>query len=341
MATAPPQTSPRLSSAQAVELHFVLRFSVATAAVFVICEWLDWQPSALAPVLTAALLANLPNALTLKAGVVLFAIMAVCAWFAFLMTTYLQQAPQVLFLLVGTMMFVAFHGLAQSKAQLPLTLLLICLAVVPLVTLTIPDLGERLTEALVRAMALAVIATWCAWAIWPRPPAPRPAPPPVQVASPIAAAGLATATVLPLVLIYLLFGLTDAIPVLLTTVLIVASMDEQRGKASGWGKLVGQFAGGLTAIAAYFVLQIAPSLTTFALICFIIAFLFAMQIQKGGERGGNALLAFNAAVIVLGLALLKGDANSGTLAARLVQFGIACTFAVGMMVLLWPRLKAR
>jgi hypothetical protein len=341
MATAAPDTGRTMAPAHAIELHFVLRFSFATAAVFVLCEWMGWQPSALAPVLTAVLLANLPNAPPLKAGLVLILIMAAWAWLAFLLTTYLEQVPHILFLIVGTMMFVAFHGLAQSKAPLPLTLLLICLAVVPLMTLTAPVVGEILTQALVRAMALAVIATWCAYAIWPIPPAPRPAPPPVQLSSPAAAAGLATATVLPLVLVYLLFGLTDAIPVLLTTVLIVANMDEKRGTASGWAKLIGNFVGGLVAIAAFYLLQISPSLATLAVICFIVSFGFALQIAKGGAHGGNALLAYNAAIIILGLALLKGDANSGTFGARLVQFGIACTFAIGMMALLWPRLRPR
>jgi len=56
-------------------------------------------------------------------------------------------------------------------------------------------------------------------------------------------------------------------------------------------------------------------------------------------RGGNALLAYNATMVIFGLALLKGPANSGTWGARVVQFAIAVTFAVGMMRLLWPRLQ--
>ena len=52
-------------------------------------------------------------------------------------------------------------------------------------------------------------------------------------------------------LAYLLFGLTDAIPVLLTTVLLVAKMEEERGAASGWAKLIGNFLGGFVAVAAY------------------------------------------------------------------------------------------
>ena len=66
-----------------------------------------------------------------------------------------------------------------------------------------------------------------------------------------------------------------------------------------------------------------------------------MQIVKGGVRGGNALLAYNATMVILGLGILKGPANSGTWGSRVVQFAIACTFAIGMMRLLWPLLTRR
>ena len=131
----------------------------------------------------------------------------------------------------------------------------------------------------------------------------------------------------------------DAIPVLLTTVLLVAKMEEERSAASGWAKLIGNFLGGFVAVAAYYFLALAPSLVSLALITFIIGIGFAVQIAKGGVRGGNALLAYNATMVIFGLALLKGPSNSGTWGARVVQFTIACTFAVGMMALLWPRRK--
>jgi hypothetical protein len=137
-------------------------------------------------------------------------------------------------------------------------------------------------------------------------------------------------------LIYLLFGITDAIPVLLTTVLIIAKMEEERGAASGWAKLAGNFIGGIIAVIAFYVVNLAPSLATLALITFLIGVIFAQEIVKGGVRGGNALLSYNATIVILNLALLKGPSNSGTWGARLVQFGIACTFAIGMMSLLLP-----
>ena len=228
-------------------------------------------------------------------------------------------------------MFLAFAGLAQAKAQLPLTLLLMCIAVVPVVTLTVSQYAGILSGLLVqgygarRNLHLDRLCDLAA-AIAEKS---RSAGAALEV--PVAAAALGTAIVLPVMLVYMLFGLTDAIPVLLTTVLLVAKMEEERGAASGWAKLIGNFLGGFVAVAGYYLLQVAPSLMTLALITFLIGFGFALQIVKGGVRGGNALLAYNATMVIFGLALLKGPANSGTWGARVVQFAIACTFAVGMM----------
>jgi hypothetical protein len=302
---------------------------------------MGWQPSALAPVLTGVLLANLPASPPLKTGIVLVVLMALSAWLAFFLTIWLGQTPHLLFAVIGLIIFLAFAGLAQGKGQLPLTLLLICMAVVPVVTLTVSQYAGVLPAMLVRGMALAVIFTWIGFAIWPLLPMKDPDPPAPPADYPVAAAVAGTAIVMPIVLVYLLFGLTDAIPVLLTTVLIVAKMEQERGSASGWAKLLGNFVGGFVAVAAFYLLKVAPSLASLALITFVIGMGFARQIAKGGVRGGNALLAYNATMVIFGLALLKGPANSGTWGARVVQFAIACTFAIGMMALLWPRLGAR
>jgi hypothetical protein len=339
-AVAKPRSAP-IDQAEAARLHFVLRFSFGTTAAFIACELMGWQPSALAPVLTGVLLSSLPVSPPPKVGFVLTIVMALSAWFSFFLTTYLSQTPQLLFGIIGLILFLIFAGLAQAKAQLPLTLLLICITVVPVITLTLSEFAGIFPGLLVRSMALAIIFTWIAYAIWPLPSPKSPDPPAAPSEAPAKVALIGTVIVLPLMLVYLLYGWTDAIPVLLTTALIVAKMEEERGAASAEAKLLGNFLAGFIAVAAYYLLAIAPSLATLALITFIIGFGFALQIVKGGVRGGNALIAYNATMVILGLALLKGPANSGTWGARVVQFTIACAFAVGMMRLLWPRERQR
>ena len=327
--------------AEAARMHFILRFAVGTTLGFTVCEYMGWQPSALCAVLSGILIAKLPVPPPFKLGAVLVLVMFVSSWLAYALSAWLHEAPIILFGLIGLILFLAFFGLAQAKAQLPLTLLLLCIAIIPVLTMTQPGQAYRMAEVLTRAIGLAVINTWIMHAIWPKLPQIPQAPPQQAVNAPIATALVGTFIVLPVMLIYWLFGLTDAMPVLLQVVLLVAKMEQERTSATAAAKLISNFLGGFVGLAAFLLLGVNPTLVTFALITFILSVWFGFQISKGGVRGSNAELAFNATMVIFGLFILKGDTNAGAWVARIVQFGIGCSFAVGMMALLWPRLDAR
>lgn len=189
--------------------------------------------------------------------------------------------------------------------------------------------------AFARGAAIAVLAIWVVQAVWPRPRQLSPRPGPATLANPLARAIVGTVIVLPLMLVYLMFGITDALPVLIATVLIVTNFDPGRGALQAAAMIIGNFLGGLIAILAYMVLGVAPSLVTLGLITFLIAMLFAGRLERGGPAAAVALLTFNQAVIIFGLAILQGSSNSGLWLTRLFQFALASTFAIGMMALVW------
>jgi hypothetical protein len=326
---------------EAARMHFVIRFAVGTTLGFTVCEAMGWQPSALCAVLSGILLAKMPAAPPFKVGAALVLVMYLSAWLIFGLAAWLQALPHILFGVIGLILFLAFYGLAQAKAQLPLTLLLICVAIIPVLTLMQPDQAHRMCEVLIRAIGLAVVNVWLMHAIWPRIAKIPQAPVQGAVDAPMATAAIGTFIVLPVMLVYWLFGLTDAMPVLLQVVLLVAKMEEERSKATATAKLIANFLGGFVGLAAYMLLGIAPNLVTFALITFALSVWYGAQISKGGAAGSNAELAFNATMIIFGIFILKDDANAGAWTARMVQFFIGCSVAVGMMALLWPRLQAR
>ena len=330
-----------LDAKEAARVHFVLRFAFGTTLAFTACEYMGWQPSALSAVFSGILLGNLPAAPPFKVGFAVTLSIWLAAWFAFLLTTHLNESPLVLFGAIGLVLFVALAFLAQGKGALPLTLLLVCIAVIPVITLMIPTEGHRLAQIFARGMMVAVACTWVVHAIWPRPFAAFPPGENELPDDPIRMALAGTAVVLPIMLVYQMFGLTDAMPVLTTTTLIIAKMNQEKGAAAGILKLILNFVGGIIAVVAFYALSIAPSLVTFALIVFIINFGFGSLVSKGGRRAGAALLGFNATMIIFGLAVLKGPENEGVWGARVLQFMIAVTFAIGMMILLMPKPRTK
>jgi hypothetical protein len=320
--------------------QFVLRFSGATTAAFVFSEAIGSFPSFLAPLLAGAIMANSPVALTPKLAAVLAAIMSVCAGIAFMLPALLAEVPQLLVIAIGLVLFLGFALLAQGKAQLPVLLMLICIGTIPVFTLIAPQYAGALPIAYSRGMIVAVIAILVVQAIWPLRSKAAPAPPPMEFASPIARAATGTAIILPLMLVYLMFGISDALPVLITTTLLVSNFDPHRGAMQGVAMVIGNFVGGVIAIAAYMALQVAPSLTMLGLITLIVSMIFGMQIAKGGAAAPVALITFNQFLVILGLALLQQDSNSGLWLTRLFQFTLAVSFAIAVMVLIWGRPKS-
>lgn len=316
-----------------------LRFGAAVTAAFVACEFLQWMPSFLAPVLTAALLANLPMRLPLKLGLVLVATMAVASLFAFALASLMRGTPFVLFVLVALCMFLAFHALLTGRPALPCMLLLICLAIIPVVVMVAPSQAGVLPKTLIRGIWLAVVMIWCAYLAWPRNPAPKPPAPAAGgvLATPERRALVSTAVMMPLVLAYLLFGLVDVLPVLMGTVMIVVTFDLQSGRVQALRMIVGNFAGGVLGVLLHSVLLTNPVLPVLALLLFPVLLWFGHHIAAGGAQAPVYLIACNAMLIILSTAIASGTGSLSLWVTRLLLFAFAGAFAVGMMHLVGHR----
>lgn len=321
-------------------LHTILRFAAGTSGAFVLCEAMGWYPTFLAPLLAGVLLANLPAAPPFKVGLVLVLIQGAGAYGAYFLTSLLHETPAVLFGAIAVILLICFANLTRGRGFLPILLILVAFSTVPVVTMMTPQQAGALPLAFTRGMIVAVISVWVVHAFWPRMPPPVPRPPRAAFDSPIGMALTGVAIVLPLMLIYLMYGLTNALPVLITTVVLVINFEAKLSLMQGTAMMIGNFIGGFVAVASYALLHVAPSLAALALIAFIVAFWFATIIEGGGPRGTVALITFNQAVVLFSLSIAPGGSSSGLWLTRLIEFGIACTFAVGMMNLLFPLLNS-
>jgi len=316
-------------------IHAILRFSVGVTSSFIIAEAMGWVPTFLTPVLVAVLLTSLPFSPPLKLGVALVAVTAASALVAFLLPSLLSETPVILAGALALVVFLAFAAMAQGRAKLQATFLLLSISTIPVIAIVAPAQAGVMPLAMVRGMAVAVLTMWCVHALWPE-VAPRdPAPAPAPVASPVKTALVGTAVVMPVMLVYLLLGLANALPVLVTTVLLVANFDPQQGAMQGLAMMLGNLVGGLIGLAAYMLLGVSPSLVTLALLTFLIAIVFAIRIDRGGPRAAVALLTCNSTLIILGTAISDPSSSSGVWITRLLQFALACTFAISMMILVW------
>lgn len=330
-------TTAAASEQTEVGLHATLRFAAGVTTAFVLCEWLQWTPTFFGPVLTAVLLANLPMRPPLRMTLALAATMAAAALFAFAVASLLRGMPVVLFGLIALCLFLSFLAMANGRPALPFMLLLICLSTIPVMVMIAPTQAGALPVALVRGMALALLVVWAVYLAWPRVAAraPAPAAAPDPAATPLAQALLSTAVVLPLMFVYLLFGLADVLPVLIATVMLVVNFDLQRSRQQALGMILGNFAGGLLGLLLHGLLLTTPSLPFLALLLFLVLLGFGQRIAAGGPAAGVALIACNAMLIIFSSAIASGPGSLALWFVRLFQFALAGAFAVGMMYVVW------
>ena len=322
--------------ASIIRVHWLLRFSTGVAMALVLCEAMGWTPTFIAPLLVATLLANLPFSPPLKAGLALILVMAGASMLAFVLSSLLSGTPQILVGVIGVIVFLAFAAMSHGGSPLPPLFLLLCISTIPVIAMIYPAQASFMPIAMTRGMAVAVVIVWCVHILFPEvAPPPAKKPPPNVVDSPVEKALIGTAVVMPIMLVYLLFGLADALPVLITTVILITNFDPQRGAAHGAAMMVGNFVGGFVGFAVFMLLQMSPSLMTLGLLTFLAWMIFAVRMEKGGPAAAIYLIACNSALVILSSSIASGSSSSGLWFTRLVQFSIACAFAVGMMILIW------
>lgn len=325
-------------SAGDAPLQATLRFAVGVTLAFVASEAMRWSPSFLAPVFTAVLLTNLPIRPTLKMCVGLMVVITAASLFALAMSSLLRGVPTVMFGVIALCVFAAFLAILNGRPPFPALLLLICLATVPVVVMIAPVQAGMLPAALIRSMLVALVTIQVVYLPWPLTTAPKPPPPAApRNASPAVLAAAGVAIVMPLMLVYLLFGLADVLPVMIATVMLVANFDAQRGRMHALGMIVGNSVGGLLGLLLHTVLVTTPSLPFLCVLMFAVLLGFGQRTSAGGPAAALAMLTCNAMLIILSTAI---SSDAGTLSLwliRVLQFALAGAFAVGTMSLVWHR----
>ena len=312
-------------------------FGVTVALV--VSELLQWVPTFLAPALVGVLLANVPIRPPLKVAVGLLLIVSVSALVALLLSNALLRSPLILFGVAALVVFRTLYAIAAGKPRVAALFLLICVTAIPVVALESPAVAGAFAFSLVRATCLAIVIVWTAYLLWPRvsPPRPAAAVAPLPAGSRLRSALLGTAVLAPLMLLYLLFGLADALPVLVATTMIVMNLDFRSGRMQAVALVAGNVAGGIVALIVFVLLAVESSLISLTLLIALTALVYGWRISAADRLAPVVLVACNATLIVLTSSLMSDAGTFGVWITRMTQFVIAGAFAIGMMTLLWPR----
>jgi hypothetical protein len=313
----------------------VLRFAFGVTLAFVLSEALNWRPTAIAPALAGVLLASLPIRPPLKLCVVIIGSMVAAALFTWFVSTLLYDTPWALFVAVGILFFATFLAMLRGFPALPCLLMLVCLAAIPVVAVAAPKYMGELPKMLSKGITVAVLVTLSMHAIFPRllPPAKPPAPAKPEDAVFIAMA--ATLVVMPVMLVFLLYSPTQALPVMVTTVFLASNFDPAISRRDAWVRVVANAAGGALGASAHYVLLAAPSLWTLALLSFLLAFGVGWLMVARRWTVPTLILANNGCFVIFSSAIAAGPSSAGVALERVVYFSMAGLFVTVVMYLAW------
>ena len=330
--------APAPLSPQAVALanrDTVLRFAFGVTAAFVLCEALNWRPTALAPVLTGVLLANIPMRPPLKLCLVIVASMVLASFFAWLVSVLLRDTPTALWVAVGILFIATFLAMLRGAPGLPCMLMLICLAAIPVVAIASPQNAGKLPEMLDKSIVIAVLMTLSMHAIFPRILPPVRPPAPAKVPEPVFIALAATCVVMPVMLVFLLYSPTSALPVMIATVLLTSHFDPSHSRRDAWVRVVANAAGGSLGAVAHWLLVAAPSLYTLALLSFLLAFAFGVLMVRRSWPVSTLVLANNGCFVIFSSAIAQGPSSTGAALERVIYVSLAGLFVTVAMYVAW------
>ena len=313
----------------------VLRFAFGVTIAFVLCEALNWRPTALAPVLTGVLLANIPVRPPLKLCLVIVGSMVVASISTWFVSVLLRDTPTALWLAVAILFFATFLAMLRGAPGLPCMLMLICLATIPVVAIASPQNVGLLPEMLGKSIVIAVLATLAMHALLPRilPPTPPPKPQASPEATAIALA--ATCVVMPVMLVFLLYSPTSALPVMIATVLLTSHFDPSHSRRDAWVRVVANAAGGSLGAIAHWVLVAAPSLYMLAVLSFLLAFGFGALMVRRSWPVSTLVLANNGCFVIFSSAIAQGPSSTGAALERVIYFSLAGLFVTVAMYVAW------
>ncbi|MBW2414813.1 MAG: DUF2955 domain-containing protein [Deltaproteobacteria bacterium] len=243
-----------------------LRLTLGTAGSAALALGIGGPLAFIAPLLTAKLLSSPAPRPTPAAGLMLVLSIAVAFGAGWVVSLALLPFPLVRVPLLGLMLFWTFYASERGAPPLLIVMLLLALVMLPVVSVQSQQLSMTIAAGMSIGAALAMAATWLAFALLPdRPevetPGPSAATPdPLERAEVVQRAVVATVIVLPMLALVDLFQLTGDL-VVLAFVALLAQQLGQLGDAVGRGGgalLVGNAIGGVGALVAFQVLTVVP-----------------------------------------------------------------------------------
>jgi hypothetical protein len=317
----------------------VLRYAVGSTIAMTIAMGFAWQLSFLVPVLSLSFLASPAPRPTLKQGVTFVATIAVACLVGLTIGKHLIAYPLVFVPFMGFVLLRLFYEKASGRSPLLTMWLLIAMLVIPLITMTSPEISNMVASGILVGAATTVMVVWIAYGLLPDPAGAHESPgaAAATAASPAVlaqaerfrTAAVSTLVVMPLFVLFYSFQLQSSLLILI----FVALLSSQPGFASnfkaGGALVIGNVMGGAAAIVMYELLAMMPEFYFLILLTLLAGLVFGAKVFSDKPTAKLYGMAFSTLLLVIGSTTASGSDEAGSkVYTRVAQIVIAVVYVV-------------
>ncbi|WP_068544826.1 DUF2955 domain-containing protein [Thalassotalea crassostreae] len=311
----------------------IIRFTVGVTLAVAIAFWFNWPLAFITPVFVTKFLGNRAAKVPFKA---LLSIMLVCtaAFIAgILVTRFLLPFPVVFILIMTLIIFGISYWGYSGVNDIVITMLLVGFTIVPMLGLLHQQVASVVTISFLFSCFMALLITMVIHEIVPDK---------TNVKSEqkkqkmditskeirFQLALLSTIIIMPVLIFFFYFSLTDAILVLIFVAILAQKPDLLMGMQGTKALLVGNTLGGIFAIIMFNVLTIAPTYLFLILVFSFVNIYFARLVFSSSPLSPIYAMALTTIIVLISMGSL-GEANTGEkFYTRIFQIACACGYVI-------------
>lgn len=305
-----------------------VRLAVGVTFVFLISQLFNWPLAFLAPVVAALLLQD-ATPMPLRQGFVILGITVLALLGSYCLGLVLLPYPILLLIAFSVVVFRMNLFLVTTGAHLlAIVAVLISALVLPIAVRLLPELAEIAGVGVFFSFVVAVISTWIIFLFIPAPPPPAAhAHPSISSDQAFTVATRLTIVLAPLLVCFLMFGWTDIL-VLVYSTIVAVGLNTEKSVATGWKYIFANLVlAGLAMLIVFELLVMVPTVPFMSLVVFVALLVFGRQIFSGEPNAGlwgSGLFGF---LLLLGPVLQSNEAVSvAKLLGRVWQITLATTY---------------
>lgn len=316
----------------------ILRYALGSTIAMAVAMGVNWQLSFLTPVLCLGFFASPAPRPSLKQGVGFVATIAVACIAGLMLGSYLISYPLVYIPFTGLVLLRLFYMKASGRSPMLTMWLLIALLVIPLITITSPDIANMVAAGILIGAAATVLVVWLAHGLLPDPPDTHgvgvPTAEPSSPALPPAmerfkTAAISTLVVLPVLILFYSFRLQSALLILVFVGLLTSQPGFATNLKAGGALVIGNAIGGAAAILVYELLVMVPEFYFLIIVTLLAGLFFGARVFSDKPTAKLYAMAFSTLLLVIGSTTASGSEEAGSkVYTRILQITIAVVWVV-------------